>query len=209
MNTSNQRPQNTHRHAPERHCRRRQSILTVVHNKQLSSREDIQADTGVHHNWLYRRIALPILALLRMGATPQRLAWSIAVGVVIGINPLLGSTTVLCLAVAAIFRLNIAASQVGNHIVYPLELLLFVPFLQLGSMVFHTAGLPLAPSAILEAARRHPIDLVREIWRWEWHALVVWAAIAVVVAPVIAVALTPLLRRLLTRVERRQYPILH
>lgn len=154
-------------------------------------------------------MVLPILALLRMGATPERLAWSIAAGIVIGINPLLGSTTVLCLAAAAIFRLNVAASQVGNHIVYPLELLLFIPFLRLGSSVFHTAALPLAPSALLEAARKHPIDLVRDIWQWEWHALVVWAALSTLVMPLIAVALTPLLRHLLTRVEQRQYPILH
>ncbi|MBS1799045.1 MAG: DUF2062 domain-containing protein [Acidobacteria bacterium] len=144
-----------------------------------------------------------------MGATPERLAWSIAAGVVIGINPLLGSTTVLCLAVAFIFRLNVAASQVGNHIVYPLELLLFIPFLRVGSIVFHTAALPLAPAAIFEAARKHPIDLVREIWRWEWHALVVWVVLSVLVAPLIAIALTPLLRRLLARVQQRQYPILH
>jgi uncharacterized protein (DUF2062 family) len=162
---------------------------------------------GVHHTWLYRRLVLPILALLRMGATPERLAWSIAAGVVIGINPLLGSTTILCLAVALIFRLNVAASQIGNHIVYPLELLFFIPFLRLGSIVFHTAALPLAPSAILEAARRHPIDLVREIWRWEWHALVIWAGLSVVVMPLIATALTPMLRRLLVRVERRQYSL--
>jgi uncharacterized protein (DUF2062 family) len=144
-----------------------------------------------------------------MGATPERLAWSIAAGIVIGINPLLGSTTVLCLAVALAFRLNVAASQIGNHIVYPLELLLFIPFLRLGSIVFHTAALPLAPSAILEEARRHPIDLVREIWRWEWHALVVWAALSAIVMPVLAIALTPFLRRLLARVQQRQYPILH
>ena len=33
-----------------------------------------------HHNWIYRRGVLPILALLRMGATPRSLAWSIAAG---------------------------------------------------------------------------------------------------------------------------------
>ena len=33
-----------------------------------------------HHSWMYRRGVLPILALLRMGATPRRLAWSIAAG---------------------------------------------------------------------------------------------------------------------------------
>jgi hypothetical protein len=75
--------------------------------------------------FVQRRVVKPLLDLLRMGATPERLAWSIAAGVLIGINPVLGSTTVLAIAVASVFRLNYVASQVGNHLVYPLELLLF------------------------------------------------------------------------------------
>ncbi|WP_396127143.1 DUF2062 domain-containing protein [Edaphobacter bradus] len=160
------------------------------------------------HNWAYRRIALPVLAMLRMGASPERLAWSLAAGIVIGINPLIGSTTILCFAAAFVFRLNIAASQLGNHIVYPLQILLVVPFIRLGSLVFHTTPLPLSPRSLLATARATPIALVRKIWLWEWHALVLWTALAVVLLPVIALALTPLLNRLLVRVERHQYPIL-
>jgi uncharacterized protein (DUF2062 family) len=165
------------------------------------------ASAPVHHNWLYCRIVLPILALLRLGATPEKLAWSIAVGLLIGINPIIGSTTLLCLAVAFIFRLNIAASQIGNHIVYPLELLLVIPFLRLGSLVFRTEPMSLSPREFLQAARANPFALTRDLWRWEWHAFVVWACIAVVVAPLIALALTPLFRKLLLRVQRHQYPI--
>jgi hypothetical protein len=164
--------------------------------------------TSIHHNWLYRRVALPIFALLRMGATPQKLAWSIAVGLLIGINPVLGSTTLLCLAVAFVFRLNIAASQIGNHIVYPLELLLVIPLMRLGSFVFHTEPIPLSPGSLFESARSNPIALTRQLWRWEWHAFIVWACIAVITVPVIAFALTPLFRKLLLRVERHQYPII-
>jgi len=164
--------------------------------------------TPVHHNWLYRRVVLPVLALLRMGATPQRLAWSISVGLLIGINPVLGSTTVLCLAVASIFRLNIAASQIGNHLVYPFELILLIPFLRLGSRIFHTAEMPLSPAELLHAARTHPLDLTRQLGLWEWHAFLVWAAISCLAAPLLVAALTPLLRRLLVRVQLREYPIL-
>ena len=85
-----------------------------------------------HHNWIYRRGVLPILALLRMGATPRRLAWSIAAGLLIGINPLLGSTTLISLAVASAFRLNLVASQVANHAAWPLEMVLIIPFIRLG-----------------------------------------------------------------------------
>jgi uncharacterized protein (DUF2062 family) len=162
----------------------------------------------VHHNWAYRRIALPILALLRMGATPEKLAWSIAAGLLIGINPILGSTTVLCLAAAFAFRLNVAASQLGNHVVYPLQLILIIPFIRVGSRIFHTAPMPLSANELFHAARQHPVALIRQLWLWEWHALLLWAAIAAIVIPLIALTLTPLLRKLLIRVEHHQYPVL-
>ena len=130
----------------------------------------------IHHNWLYRRVALPVLALLRMGASPEKLAWSIAAGLLIGINPILGSTTILCLAVAFIFRLNVAASQLGNHIVYPLELILVIPFIHVASRIFHTAPMPLSANELLHAAREHPFDLSRQLWLWEWHAFLLWAS---------------------------------
>lgn len=143
-----------------------------------------------------------------MGASPERLAWSIAVGLLIGINPLLGSTTILCLAVAFVFRLNIAASQIGNHIVYPLELILIIPFIHIASRAFHTAPMPLSANELLHAAREHPLTLTRQLWQWEWHAFLLWVIIAAVTIPLIALALTPVLRKLLRRVERHQYPIL-
>jgi uncharacterized protein (DUF2062 family) len=162
----------------------------------------------VHHNWIYRRAVLPILALLRMGATPRTLAWSIAAGLLIGINPILGSTTILCLAASFSFRLNVVASQIANHSMFPFELLLVVPLIRLGSLVFHTAPMPLSPRLFLLAARTAPLALTRQLWLWEWHAFVLWAAIAVMAAPLIALALTPLLQRLLSRIQHRQYPIL-
>jgi uncharacterized protein (DUF2062 family) len=143
-----------------------------------------------------------------MGASPEKLAWSIAAGLLIGINPILGSTTVLCLAIAFVFRLNVAASQIGNHIVYPLELILIIPFIHTASRVFHTEPMPLSANELLHAAHEHPLALTRRLWLWEWHAFLLWVVLAAVAIPLVALALTPILRRLLSRVERHQYPIL-
>ena len=156
---------------------------------------------------MYRHGVLPILALLRMGATPRSLAWSIAVGLLIGINPIVGTTTLFCLAAALSFRLNVVASQIANHAMFPLELALVIPFIKLGSRVFHTAAMPLSPHMFLQAARTAPIALTRQVWLWEWHALMLWAAISVVAVPLIALALIPLLERMLARIQRHQYPI--
>jgi hypothetical protein len=143
-----------------------------------------------------------------MGASPEKLAWSIAVGLLIGINPVLGSTTILCLALAFVFRLNVAASQLGNHIVYPLQLILVIPFIRASSRIFHTAPMPLSTNELLHAARSHPLALSRQLWLWEWHAFLLWAAIAAVAIPIIALAITPVLRLLLGRVRAHKYPVI-
>ena len=148
----------------------------------------------------------PVLQLLRTGATPERLAWSLAVGLVIGVNPLLGSTTLLALGFAAALRLNVVASQMTNHLAYPLELALFPVFVKLGSMLFRTAALPLERDALFHAARQHPWQTTRLLWSWEWHALVVWAMFAVVAAPLLALALRPVLATMLYRMGDETVP---
>jgi uncharacterized protein (DUF2062 family) len=166
-------------------------------------------EPSLHHNWLYRRVALPIFALLRMGASPRKLAWSIAVGLLIGINPVLGSTTVVCLAAAFVLRLNVAASQLANHAVYPFELLFLIPFIRFGDLIFHTGPMPFSTRSLIHAARSSPIALTRQLWTWEWHALVLWFCLAVVLVPIIALSITPFLQRLLVRIEHHEYPLIH
>jgi hypothetical protein len=140
--------------------------------------------------------------LLRAGLTPEKLAWSLAAGVVVGVNPLLGSTTIMAVAVAALFRLNVVASQVSNHAMYPLELALFPVFVKLGSILFATERLPLDGRQLWWAARHHPWDTTKILWLWEWHALVVWAGFAVIAMPVLALCFKPALEKMRRRLNR-------
>ena len=142
-----------------------------------------------------------------MGATPEKLAWSIALGTLVGINPLFGSTTVLCFVLAFVLRLNLAASQLANHVMYPFQIALIVPFLSLGARIFRTGPIPLSPTLLFHEGRTHPFTLIKSLWLWEWHALILWTVLAILLIPAIALALTPLLRRLLARVQHHQYPL--
>jgi uncharacterized protein (DUF2062 family) len=134
--------------------------------------------------------------------TPEKLAWSLAAGVVVGVNPLLGSTTLVAVAVATLFRLNVVASQVTNHAMYPLEVALFPVFVKVGSIVFATEVLPLDGQQLWWAVRHHPWDTTKVLWLWEWHALVVWAVFAVVAAPVLALSFQPALKKMRQRLNR-------
>lgn len=164
---------------------------------ELKTQPDESAPTSSVNEFCYRQIVLPLLDLLRRGATPRKLAWSLAVGVAVGINPLLGSTTVACLAIAFLLRLNLIASQITNHLVYPIELLLFLVFIRLGDLLFHTGGLPLEKHNLFYAARHHPWATTKLLWTWEWHALIVWLAFALILTPILALIFRPMLERLM------------
>ena len=153
-------------------------------------------------NLWQRWVIRPVKGLLRAGLTPEKLAWSLAAGVVVGVNPLLGSTTLVAIAVAGIFRLNVVASQVSNHAMYPLELALFPVFVKLGSVLFATERLPMDGKQLWWAVRHHPWDTTRVLWLWEWHALVVWAAFAVIALPLLALAFTPALVKMRMHLNR-------
>ena len=82
------------------------------------------------------KIGRPILNLLKQGISPERLSLSIAFGAVIGMFPVLGATTLICAAVAIVLRLNQPAIQLFNYLVYPLQIILLIPFMSLGAFIF-------------------------------------------------------------------------
>lgn len=156
------------------------------------------------------RMLRPLLRQLRGGVTPRRIAWSLAFGIVLGINPSVGITTLLVAMLAWAFGLNQIASQIGAQAMTPLHLLLFIPFIELGVYIFHTRRLPLSRQQI-EHLSPHPWRLLRDLWQWEWHALVVWGVVAAVTMPLLAVylrrGLVLLIRRHKTLIRSR--PALH
>jgi uncharacterized protein (DUF2062 family) len=152
------------------------------------------------------KVLRPLLQLLRGGVTPRRMAWSLALGMAIGINPSVGVTTLLVVLLAWVFGLNQVASQIGTHVVAPLHVVLFVPFIQLGVFLFHTRRMPLSAEQMKHLSH-HPLRMVHVMWQWQWHALVIWAILAAVGTPLLALylrrALVLLLRRHKTLIQSR------
>lgn len=150
------------------------------------------------------RVLRPLLRLLKGGISPKRLGWSLAIALVVGISPFLGVTTIAMLLIAWVCRLNQVATQIGIHLVSPLQWLLFLPFVHLGVLIFHSRGLPMSRGEILHLSHRHPVQLVHLLWQWEWHALVIWFFLALMIAPLLAVQI----RRMLVLSMRRHKDLL-
>jgi uncharacterized protein (DUF2062 family) len=158
----------------------------------------IQGDV-MRDGFFHRRLVRPILDLLRQGGTPEKIALSIALGFVLGVFPVLGTTTTLCLLAALLLRLNLPAIQIINYFVYPLQIALLIPFFRLGERLFHAPHLPLSVERVHAMIQVNMGDAIRVLWSTIWHAMVAWCLLAPVLAAIVYVGLVPLLRRALRR----------
>lgn len=149
----------------------------------------------MNNGFFHRKIVRPVVDLLRQGITPEKIALSIACGLILGIFPALGWTTLLCFLAAVIFRLNLPAVQLVNYFFYPLQLLLLIPFIRAGELFFHSARMPLSLTQILALIKTDAGHAIRTLWMATVHAVAVWALIAPLLVYLIYKILTPALRR--------------
>ncbi|MFY7732569.1 MAG: DUF2062 domain-containing protein [Bacteroidia bacterium] len=82
---------------------------------------------------LLQNFKTKFIQIFTYGLTPFQLALTISFGVTLGLFPFIGLTSVLCFIFAFIFKLNIVIIQLVNWLVAPLQLILLVPFYQLGN----------------------------------------------------------------------------
>jgi len=143
-----------------------------------------------------RRIVRPVLDLLRQGTTPEKIALSIAFGLVLGIFPSLGWTTLLCFLATLLLGLNLPAVQLVNYFAYPLQLALLIPFIRAGEILFHRARLPLSLAQIVAMINANVWNAIKVLWIVTLHAIVAWALLAPPVIYILYRVLVPVLRRL-------------
>jgi hypothetical protein len=144
--------------------------------------------------WARNRAWDPVLDMLRQGLSPEGLAWSLAVGIALGIIPLFGMSTLLCVGAAVAFRLNQPAVQLANYLAYPLQILLLLPFIRLGERLFAAPRLPMSLSQLLGVLRNGGWGALRIFWTSLWHASVAWLLVVPLPVVLLAWGLTPLFR---------------
>jgi uncharacterized protein (DUF2062 family) len=148
---------------------------------------------------IHRKLIEPILGLLRQGMTPEKTAFTIALGLSLGVIPVLGSATLLCTAAAVSLKLNFPVIQLVNGLVYPAQLALLVPFLRMGAWLFGEHAPALSVTGIFDLVRSDIWRAIAMLWTATMHALIAWAVCGLAAAGVVYLALVPVLRRYWTR----------
>jgi len=153
-------------------------------------------DSKPTHRWLK-----PFIQLLRQGVSPEKIALTISLGIILGVIPVLGTTVLLCTLAAVALRLNLPAIQLVNGLVYPLQFLLMIPFYRLGAWIFRADASKISLGGVTALIHQGVGQAIRALWVVTMHALVAWLVLGTVAAAVLYAVLVPLVRRMRRRVQ--------
>jgi hypothetical protein len=87
-------------------------------------------------NWNSVSLKSKIVALFKKGLTTFELTQSILVSVLISIIPVLGVTTILLTVFSLKRKLNLPIMIAISYIMWPLQILMIIPFINIGEFIF-------------------------------------------------------------------------
>jgi uncharacterized protein (DUF2062 family) len=149
-----------------------------------------------------RKIVAPVVKMLKQGISQEKVALSIAWGVMLGIFPVLGTTTILCAVAAVILRLNLPIIQLANWLVYPLQLAFLFPFFFAGAYLFGSGPLTHDAQELIFLFQRDLLSAVILLKDIVLHAVLVWLCMA----PVAIILLYWVLKLFLKKIPIHRYP---
>jgi hypothetical protein len=134
-------------------------------------------------------------ASLSGGQSVRKTAWTIALGFAIGIFPLIGVTTIVCVLLAGLLRMKQASIQLGNYAALPLQIILLIPCLRLGERMTGAERFVFDPLKLLQSFPNAPETTARAVVMAQWHMIEGWAVMAPVVFILARLTAQALMRR--------------
>ncbi len=129
----------------------------------------------VSENTIQKKIILPLVTLLKQGVEPSRLSLALTSGIIIGVFPILGIATIACTAVAALYRLNLPAIQLANYLAFPMQIILFFPFLYIGETITGNSLEEISKAKLVETFNLGFLPAFQELTQYFILACLGWA----------------------------------
>ncbi|MBC8283762.1 MAG: DUF2062 domain-containing protein [Nitrospinae bacterium] len=126
-------------------------------------------------NFIQQKVVLPLTTLLKQGVDPSRLSLALTSGIIIGVFPILGIATIACTAVAAFYRLNLPAIQLANYLAFPMQIILFFPFLYVGETITGNSLEVISKEKLVETFNLGFLPAIHELTQYFILACLGWA----------------------------------
>lgn len=117
--------------------------------------------------------------VLSQGISPRKLALTCALGVVLGIFPVWGVSTWMCLGLAIMLRLNVIIIQLVNYLFFPLQLALILPFIKFGTWIFDLKPFPYDSAELMTMFQADFLLVLKEAGLSLTVGIGIWAVLAI------------------------------
>lgn len=143
---------------------------------------------------MLKKIKQTIFNELAKGLTPKKIAQSLSFGIIIGIFPLLGLTTLLAFIIGHAFKLNHAILQSVNYVMYPIQIILIPIYIKFAAYILSIPDVPIRPDIIIKLfisspwnfIRKYSIVAVGELIIWTIVGVILYFALIKILIPIIA-----------------------
>lgn len=147
------------------------------------------------NSWLIQ----PFTRFLKTGLSPEKLSLSFSLGICLGINPLPGTTTLSCTIAAIFLRLNFGAIQLINYMVFPIQLLLIIPFFKAGALLTGSKVISGTLSTFIDRFRVDWWGTISELGLTAAVASAIWALVSIPLGILLYQISLPVFRRLINK----------
>jgi uncharacterized protein (DUF2062 family) len=151
---------------------------------------------GVLSIFWKKRVVAPLVNQLTQGVTPKHLALSCALGIALGLFPIIGSTTLLCFLAAFFLKLNQPAIQAVNYLVYPAQIAMVPVFVRIGERIFQAERVTFSPTQLAREFAESPSLFFSKYGMAGVHGITAWAIFAPLIAGGLYYSLVPVFRKM-------------
>jgi uncharacterized protein (DUF2062 family) len=127
----------------------------------------------------------PIHQQLTQGVSPEKIALTLALGSALALFPILGTTTLLCLAAGIVLSLNQPILQAINALCGFIWIPLLVAFVRLGDALTGHPSSSVDFTGMFSLFRHHPVEFFQRFGVTALHGILGWCVAAPLWIPLV------------------------
>ncbi|MFZ4593069.1 MAG: DUF2062 domain-containing protein [Verrucomicrobiaceae bacterium] len=163
-------------------------------------------ELGHQRESLWKRWVLkPVMTQVTQGTEPRQIAKAAAVGVTLGVFPLLGTTFIMTMLVGLPMKLNQVVLNLSRELVYPVHLATVLLFMKAGEWLFNVPPTQLSISLLIERFQAWPGKFFADFGMLAIYGVSVWALIAPVLFALVYLITWQLTERASQRFARSRH----
>jgi uncharacterized protein (DUF2062 family) len=125
------------------------------------------------------KILVPFRLVPKDGLTPENLAFSVTLGIISGIFPVIGMTTVLSITLTMLFRQNLLIVQSVQWILALVQVLLIIPFMQFGAYILHQSIVHINMEQINHAFQPGMLSGIKTVGMFHLYGILTWLILSI------------------------------